>query len=471
MPAADLRIFGRAVVTMDAQRTVIRDGAVAVVGSEIAAVGDRAEIERSWTADRDIDLPDGIVIPGLVNSHTHSLQTLLRGGIGAGRELYDWLINVMYPGLAACSGRDAQVAAETFAIEAIRSGTTTIVDNADAGIDPEISAGTLAGFKRIGVRTLYCPLFIEVLPRSLRAVAAKAYERGAGVPDDVMGPLVRSEVALARTWELLREYDGDRASLIRIGVAPALPQTTSEEGLAAAAELAERADALLTIHVSQARVDRRVRGRPTFEYLRDVGVLSPRLLAAHCVWLTPGERDLLAEHNVRVAHNPTSNMFLSAGIAPTTLLKRAGVVVGLGTDDANSNNAIDLFQEMKLAVLLQRVSGADSPISAADAFAMGTIDGARAIGLDSVVGSLEPGKQADVAVVDGRAPELVPAHDLYETLVFQRASHAVDTVVVAGHLLMSNRRLVELGADEEFALLAEAQARSAEVVRRARLSR
>jgi cytosine/adenosine deaminase-related metal-dependent hydrolase len=456
---------------MDGARSVISDGAVAVTGTQIAAVGDRASLAREWTAERTIDLPEGIVMPGLINCHAHSLQTLLRGGIGPGRELYDWLMNVMYPGLAACGRVDAEVAAATFAAEAIRSGTTTVVDNGDAGLELDIAEGTIAGLRRIGIRSVYCPLWIEFVPDDVRDVLARYWAGDGSPPADAMGATETTATALARIAELRARHDCGKAGLLQIGIGPALPQTTSPDGLQAAAEAAKDHQALLTIHVAQAEVDARVRGRSAIEDLDELGILSPRLLAAHCVWLSASDAELMAERGACVAHNPTSNLFLSAGIAPTAMFRERGVTVGLGTDDANSNNAADVFAEMKLAGLLQRIRGAGDPRPAVDIFAMATIDAARAIGLDGVIGSLEPGKEADLVVVDSGLPELAPVHDVYETLVFQHAAQAVHTVIVGGAVVMAERALTALDAIEQRELAAEAQRRSAEIVGRAGLDR
>jgi cytosine/adenosine deaminase-related metal-dependent hydrolase len=462
----ELVVHGGSVVTMDADRAIVDAGSVAVRDGRIAAVGSRAEIEALGEAEKTLDLSDQVILPGLVNAHTHVLQILLRGGFGGNRALYDWLVNVLAPGLAAYAAADATVAARLYCLEATRSGITTIVDNADVGYDMDLAMATLDALDASGLRVRYARLFYDRMPLEMREVIASLGSEGGGGFEDTED----GEEALASIEELIVRYQGRADGRIDVWPAPAMPQTTSESALAGAFELAEKHDTMVGIHVAQAKFDGRIAGRSAIEHLHHLGALGPRLQAAHCVWLSQSDVELMAETNSKVVHNPASNLYLCAGIAPLTEMLARGVTVGLGTDDSNSNDVINLFQEMKLAVLLQRGKNLEPEgVSPLQALELATLGGARASGLGDEIGSLEPGKRADLIALDLGSARTTPYHDLAATLTLQAGGGEVTATVVGGRVLMEDRRVVGLDQEAELDLLREAQARSAEIGRRAGL--
>jgi cytosine/adenosine deaminase-related metal-dependent hydrolase len=466
---ADLVVTGAAVLTCAPVHALIEDGAVAVRGSDVVAVGPRADVERRFIPARRIDATDQVVLPGLINCHTHVIQILLRGGLGAdhSRNLYDWLVNLLYPGLAQYAREDASVATRLYCLEAIRGGITTIVENADWGHDRDCAEATIDALDEMGVRGIYARLFYDLMPddfaRELDALAGGSTHIGA---------LESTDAALEDIRELWREHDQGTGGRLRIWAAPAIPQTTTEEGLLGALEFAQGTDGLVGLHVAQAEVDQRIGGRSAIEYLDAVGVLNERLQAAHCVWVSDSDIRLMSERGVRVAHNPTSNLYLGAGIAPVSRFRRSDVLVGLGTDDANGNDSVNLFQEMKLSVLLQRGITNDAlAMTAKDALSMATLDAARSIGLEGLIGSIEEGKRADLITVDPMTPQLTPMHDVIHTLVFQGTPSAVRTTVVDGEVLMEDGRLTGMSRQDETDVLEEARRRSEGIAKRAGLLR
>ena len=240
--------------------------------------------------------------------------------------------------------------------------------------------------------------------------------------------------------------------LITIAVAPHSPYTCSPETLKSSKKLADTLGLPLTIHVSETRKevnDITIKyGVPPFEYLDHLGFFGGTVIAAHAVYPTAREIKLMAERQVSVAHNPGSNMKLASGVAPVPEMFRAGIAVGLGTDGAASNNNLDMFKEMNAAALLQKVSRLDpTAMSAHDTVKAATIGGAKALGLEKRIGSLEKGKRADLVIVDLNSPHLVPLYNVYSQLVYATNGADVETVIIDGRIVMQNRKLLTL--DEE----------------------
>jgi cytosine/adenosine deaminase-related metal-dependent hydrolase len=245
----------------------------------------------------------------------------------------------------------------------------------------------------------------------------------------------------------------------------------SREALLGARDLARRFGTMLTLHLTESSFDRHQCGLPSIEYLGSIGFLGPNVLAGHCVQCDANDLRTLKAFDVKVANNAVSNLFLGSGIAPVAEMQAAGIAVGLGTDDGNCNNSVNLIADMKVAALAQkgRYQRADA-ISADKVLEMATIDGARAVGLADVIGSLERGKKADLVLLDLSPANMVPCHDVAFALVYQAYGTEVDTVVVDGRTLLEGRRLVGMAPDEERELLAKAQAASERIAADARLT-
>jgi 5-methylthioadenosine/S-adenosylhomocysteine deaminase len=415
----DLIVSGGTVVTMDASRRVIEDGAVAVEGGRIVAVGKSGDIAGRYVAREVLDARGRAVIPGLINGHTHVPMTLFRG-IADDLDLNEWLTKYIFPAEAKNVTEDFVRAGTQLGLaEMIRGGTTTYCDM--YYFEDAVAEET----ERAGVRGLLGETVIDF-----------------PVPDNKTWA-----DAMRYTERYVARWKGNR--LITAAIAPHAPYTVSEAHLREVKAFADRTGAYVVTHVAETRKEvediTRDHGAPPVEYLSRIGFLGPREVFAHTVHLTVGEIDLLKQNGVGSVHNPQSNMKLASGVAPVPQMLRAGVAVGLGTDGAASNNDLDMWEEMDTAAKLHKVSTGDPKVlSAVEALALATIGGARALHMDERIGSLEAGKRADIVVVDLDALNQTPRYNIYSQLVYATKAADVRTVVIEGRVVMRDRRLLTL---------------------------
>lgn len=419
--SADLILSARWVVTMDAERRMIDDGAVAVRGERIVAVGTRPVIDARYTAKQRIDAGRSILAPGLINTHTHAAMSLLRG-VGDDLTLQDWLEKFIFPAeaknVSAEFVRDGTLLACT---EMLLSGTTTFTDM--YYFEEVVAEAT----KQCGMRGVLGQTII-----------------GFPVPD-----AKTPAEGLRRAEAFVQKYAND--PLIVPAVAPHALYTNDETTLRAARALADRYQVPLITHVSETKKENddtvsKFGVSPT-EQLESWGILRGRTLVAHGVWLSPRDIGILAKQGTGVAHCPSSNMKLASGVAPVMGLLAAKVPTGLGTDGPASNNDLNMFEEMDLASKLQKVQSRDPAVlPAAEVFTMATIGGARALGMDKTIGSIEAGKHADLIVVGAGAPHATPLFNVYSHLVYALKGSDVTNVVVNGRVVVRNRRLMRLDA-------------------------
>ena len=423
------------VITMDGARRVVSPGAIAVDGGAIAAI-DRADaIAGRFSGGDTIDARGAVVMPGLINTHTHAPMVLYRG-LADDLALMDWLQKYIFPAEAkTVSPEFVRAGTRLAALEMIRSGTTTYADM--YYFEEEIARET----KRAGLRGVLGETIIR-----FPAPDAKT-------PAD----------SLARTEAFAREFAGD--PLITPAVAPHALYTLDPDTLRACRALADRLKIPVIIHLAETQ-DEVKAARDKYQktptaFLDSLGFWKPGTLAAHGVWLTPEDIDILKARGVAVSHNPESNMKLASGVAPVLQLKAAGVPVGLGTDGAASNNDLDMFEAMRQAAFLHKVWTRDpTALPAGLALAMATIDGARALGMADRIGSLEPGKRADIIIVSMDSPRQTPMYDPVSHLVYVTHGDDVRTTIVNGKVLMRDGKLLTL---DEPAVLAEARAMAARV--------
>jgi len=426
---ADLVVTGATVVTMDAQRRVIEDGAVAVRGDAILAVGPRAEIEAGYDAGRTIDAHGSIVMPGLINGHAHAAMSLFRG-LADDLALDDWLRKYIFPA-------EARNVTEEFVawgtrlslLEMLRGGITTYADM--YYFEDAVARVT----KEAGMR--------GVLGETILDFPA---------PDNKM-----LAQAFTYTQDYLNRWKGD--PLITPAVAPHSIYTCSEKTLEDSAALGRRNGAPILIHIAEAPFEleqsRAKHGLTPVAYLERIGLLGPDVVGAHCIWVDQADISTLTHFGVGCVHNPSSNMKTAAGLMPVVEMLAAGEAIGLATDGAASNNNQDLFEEMDLAAKLQKFARRDPrALPAEQVVEMATITGARALHLEKQIGSLEPGKKADLILVDTRAPHATPMYNVYSQLVYALKASDVRTVVVAGKIVMEERRMLTLDEKE---ILAKAQ--------------
>jgi 5-methylthioadenosine/S-adenosylhomocysteine deaminase len=405
---ADWIWSARYVLTSNAQRPVIENGAVAVRGERIVGVGTKAEIDRQFQTRQRLDRPEAILAPGLVNTHTHAAMSLFRG-IADDLKLQDWLDKFIFPAEAKNVTADfVRWGTRLGCLEMLLGGTTTFTD---MYYFEDVVAETA---KEAGMRGVLGETIIGFPVADART------------PAD----------ALAFTEKYLQRFHGD--SLIVPAVAPHALYTNSDETLKAARALANRFHAPLVTHVAETKkeVDDEMAKRHTtpVRTLDDLGIFNGRTVAAHCVWLTEADMAILKARDVGVAHCPSSNMMLASGVAPVVRMLALGIHVGLGPDGpAGSNNDFNMFEEMDLAAKLQKVTALDpQALSAATALDMATIGGARVLGMEKEIGSLEAGKRADMIVVRLDRPNAVPVYDPVSQMVYALKAEDVRDVMVNG---------------------------------------
>lgn len=412
---ADWIITARYAIAMDQERRIVEDAAVAVRGDRIAAVGARPEILRRFTAKNRLDRPEAVLLPGLINTHAHAAMSLLRGIAGDVR-LQDWLDNYIFPAESRNVTRDFVLWGTRLAVlEMLLSGTTTYADMyyfEDAVAEATREAG-------------------------MRAVLGQTV---IGFPSpDSKTPAD----ALAYAEKFIVQFKGD--PLITPAVAPHALYTNSEETLRACRALANRHGVPLIIHLSETKSEneeaRAKYGATPTAVLDRWGILDGRTLAAHAVWLEDGDFPILAARKTGLAHCPSSNTMLASGVAAAARWLKLDLAAGLGTDGpAGSNNDFSLFEEMDLAAKLQKVTAADPrALTARQALEMATIRGARALGMEGEIGSLEPGKRADLIAVSLAGPNAVPLYTVESQVVYAVKGSDVSDVMVNGRLLVRGR--------------------------------
>jgi 5-methylthioadenosine/S-adenosylhomocysteine deaminase len=438
-----LLLVNATILTMNDAFDIV-EGSLSIRGTRIERVGGLDH----GTHDRVVDLGGALVLPGLIQTHVHLCQTLFRG-LADDLSLMDWLQRRVWPLEAAHDARSLHASAQLAASELLRGGTTSVltmetVHDTDAVCEAVAASG-------------------------LRATVAKCLM---DADDQVPGRLKQpTQTALDEALALHARWHGAAGGRLRVALAPRFAVSCSRELLEAVAAISAREGTLVHTHASESRgevdIVRARTGLDNVPYLAATGLLSPRLCAAHCVWVDEPAQALLAERDVKVLHCPGSNLKLGSGLAPVAELRRRGVVVSLGADGAACNNRLDMFAEMRLAALLQSARLGPGALPARDAVWMATRAGARTLGQQDEIGSLEPGKRADLVVVGRRGPHQLPPHDPYATLVYATSAADVRMTVVDGDVLVDDGRLVKADAE---AIERHAIEQSRQLVARARLT-
>jgi 5-methylthioadenosine/S-adenosylhomocysteine deaminase len=421
---ASLLIRGGTVITMN-DRLETFDGDVLVRDGRIVSVGTGA----GATADATLDASGALVLPGFVQTHVHLCQTLFRG-FADDLALIDWLRTRIWPMEAAHTPASLRASARLAACELLGSGTTSV-------LTMETVHDTEAVFE-------------EVAASGLRAVVGKCLmDADAAVPRRL---LQTTRAAIDESLDLRRRWDGAEGGRIRAAFAPRFAVSCSRDLLEEVGLLAARHGVLVHTHASEQQAEialvERQTGQRNLEYFETIGLASERLCVAHCVWVNDHELDILAARRVHVLHCPGSNLKLGSGLAPVAEMRRRGISVSLGADGAACNNRLDMFEEMRLAAVLQSIRVGPGALPARDAVWMATREGARALGLDLQIGSVEAGKRADLIVVGLDGPHLAPGPDPYSTLVYAARGTDVRHTVVDGEVLVRDGRPVRLDPSE-----------------------
>lgn len=421
--SVDAIYTARYVVTMDADRRLIDNGAIAIRADEIVAVGPAGQITAKYHARQRIDRPEAILMPGLINTHAHAAMSLFRG-LADDLRLQDWLEHYIFPAEAKNVTPDFVTWGTRLAcLEMMLSGTTTFVDM--YYFEDKVAEAT----KEAGMRGVLGETIIRFKD-----------------PDSAT-----PEQGLQYAERFIQRFHGD--PLIIPAPAPHAPYTNTAETLQAARQLANRYGVPLITHLSETRRENEdmqaQRHLSPTQYLDSLGVLNGPTIAAHCVWVSDADMEILKARGTGVAHNPSSNMKLASGIAPVVQMLKLGIAVGLGTDGpAGSNNDFDLMEEMNMAADLQKVATLDPQVlPARQAIEMATILGAKAAGMEKLTGSLEPGKRADFITLRIDRPHAVPLYNVYSQIVYALKGSDVRDVVVNGKRIVVEGRSLTLNSE------------------------
>ena len=423
MQEVDLIITSEKALLLDAQNTVLEHAAVAIKTGKIVDVGPSEKITRHYQAGKLIVTGDSLMMPGFVNCHTHAAMTCFRG-IADDLELMDWLNNYIFPAEAKNVNPElAYWGSLLGAAEMIKSGTTTFCDMYI------FEDETARAAKEAGIRCLIGEVLFDFPSPNFKTVAD----------------------GIAYTKMLAEKWKDD--PLINIIIEPHALYTCSRPLLTDVKKLAEDYHLPIGLHLLENAAEKKQLeekfGKGAVQFLHDIGYLDENLIAFHGVYISEDDMKLLADHGCKVSHNPASNMKLASGVAPVPEMLKAGITVGLGTDGCASNNNLDIIKEMGTAARLHKVARLDPTVlDAKTVMRMATIEGAKVLGMENKIGSLEAGKQADIIIIGLNKPHLTPLYNEYSHLVYAASGADVDTVLINGKLVMENRQLLTINEEE-----------------------
>ncbi|MEN6360275.1 MAG: amidohydrolase [Smithella sp.] len=423
MQDIDLIISGGKALLMNDHNTCLENAGIAVNASSIIDIGQKEEILKKYSAKKIIDGENSLILPGFVNTHTHAAMTCFRG-IADDLELMDWLNNYIFPAEAKnVNSHLAYWGSLLACAEMIKSGTTTFCDMYI------FEDETARAAKEAGMRCLIGEVLFDFPSPNCKT------------PSE----------GLACTRRLAEKWQND--PLVNIIVEPHSLYTCSRGVLESAKKTADDYGLMIGLHlqenVEEADQLRQKFGKDPVAFLDEIGYLNERLLAFHCVYFSAYDISLFASNGCKISHNPASNMKLANGIPPVTEMLKAGITVGLGTDGCASNNTLDMIKEMSTAAKLHKVAALDPTVmDAKTTVRMATINGAKALGLDHLTGSLDVGKKADIILIGLDKPHLTPIYSEYSHLVYAAGGADVDTVIINGKVVMEDRRLLTLNESD-----------------------
>jgi 5-methylthioadenosine/S-adenosylhomocysteine deaminase len=420
-------LFTNAVVmTMNPSREILTDAAIYVNRDRIVEIGTTLELREKYSDGEVIDCHDRVLIPGMVNTHTHLFQTLLKG-LGDDRVLKDWFTCMTGPSAVHLTPEDCYAAARHGCVESIKSGTTTLVDFMYAHPRGKLTEAVIQAFQETGMR--------GIVARGYLTLGAEY-----GVPEALIESV---DDALSDASDLIQRHNQPE-SRVQVGLAPCMIWSIDKATLDKTRHLADQLKALITIHIAETpfEIENSMQrfGMRDLQYLEHIDFLRPDVLAVHCVYCNDRDLRIMKLYDVKVSHNPCSNMYLASGFAPIPQMLLAGITVGLASDGPASNNNHNMIHTLKFGALLHKGFHLDpTVITAEKVLEMATIDGAKAIGLDHEIGSIEPGKKADLVVLNFDNFFATPMHSPTSALVYSALGNEPELVMIDGQIVMRDR--------------------------------
>jgi cytosine/adenosine deaminase-related metal-dependent hydrolase len=444
----DLIVRNGTIVTMNPERAVFDDGAVAMDSGRIVAVGPTQDVIAAHDANRVIEASNHIVLPGLINAHVHVADILARG-ISHNRSLHDWLFNIKRPIVGAMDQDDHAVATALYVQEALQSGITTFVENAGGtgtGYSDEVIETKLDIYAEAGLRNIYAHGFIDQPPdEEMQSFLETQQSKAPEVvhPDPQLPSAVE---AIERVESLIDSHHGSADGRQSVWPAPYLAGAVSKEALWEAYALAEEHDVMTTTHSAESRIQERHLAS-TIERLHAADYLGERTLLGHCVHVDDRDRRLLATTGTKVAHNVVANLSLGSGVAPLPAMLDKGITVGLGTDNPCQNDLVNLLSDMRITAHTHKGNHEDPGVITAERILeMATIDGAYAICRGDDLGSIELGKAADLVLLNLDHPHLTPRVGVAQAIVYQTVGHEIETVICNGEIVVEDRQVPGIDA-------------------------
>ena len=428
----DLVIENAAILTMDPRETVIENGVIGVMNGTISLL-EKQTADFCCQARERIDARGMTALPGFVNTHVHCFQSLLKG-LGADRPLIDWLNSSVQPFGVRVSHRQQELATLIACLEALKSGCTTLCEFFYTNQDPELADVCIETMRKTGIRSVFMRTFQD-------------YGEEYNVPGVYIEP---AEKAIAEVERLRKIPHSD--DMLSIWTGPDVTWAATKKGCKAILEYCLDRKVRYTMHLNETREDndmcRRHYGKNIVDLLDEIGFLTDQFLAVHCVYLTPDEIRLLAERGVSISHNPAANLYLGSGIAPIPACLEEGITISLGTDGAASNNTTDMLDTIRLAALIHKGVCRDATaMSAQKVVRMATAEGARALGMEKTLGTLEVGKKADIILFDPGRIRSIPMHDPIAALAYSASAENIHTTIVNGKVVYRNG-VFSCGIDE-----------------------
>ena len=424
----DLLLYKATIITINKERTIFYNGAMAVDHGRIVEIGDSEKLESHYQdAKEKINCEGKIIVPGFINTHNHLFQTLLKG-LGDDMVLEDWLKTMTFPAARFLEVEDCYYAAMLGIMEGIHSGMTTEVDYMYPHARAGLSDGVIKAYQDLKIRGIFGRGCMDA-------------GQNFGIVPEIMQDCQAVEKDLVRLFDTYHNSENGR---IKIWTSPAALWSNSEKMLKMLYDISNSYHAGMTVHVSETPFDRKatevLHGCAGVDCLEKLEITGPNVLMVHCVYLTDSDIKKASEYDLKVSHNPVSNMYLASGVAPIPKMIEQGITVGLGVDGAASNNGQDMLELMKTTALLQKVDTLNPiAITAEKVLEMATIDGARAIGMEEEIGSLEAGKRADFVIFNPYlSAKSIPVHNPVSTIIYASTMQNIESVAVDGEFILKD---------------------------------